>query len=130
MQLEEIFTELAKKTNDSKYAAEIEKKRLEKEPFDTIVKPIHPDTVNALRGWRPPVNEAYVLFEKKQYNLKGQGVGEWGGGLMVLSVEARPEQNQKIDEYTTFPKNFRLLHYGNFPKHWCILAAQNALVSF
>jgi hypothetical protein len=116
MQLEEIFTQIAKQTNDAKSAEAREAKRLEKEPFPTMVKPQHKDTINALKGWKPRPNEAYVLFEKKQFNLKGEGEGEWGGGLMTLYVEARPEQLSKIDEYTTFPKNFRLLHYGHFPK--------------
>jgi hypothetical protein len=117
MQVEELFTSLAKQAKDEKKAVEREERRLKLEPFKTNVAPMHEDTVNALKGWRPPADGgAYILFEKKQWNLTGEGSGEWGGGLMTLSVEARPEQTSKIDEYTTYPKNFRVLHWGNFPK--------------
>lgn len=92
-----------------------EELRLEQPPFQTMVptKDLHPDTVDALRGWRPP-RGAYVLFEKKQYNVVRDEPHRVGGGLFTLWLEERPEQWGKIPYYKD--KGFRVIHYGKFPK--------------
>lgn len=87
-----------------------EAKRLEQEPFKTMVEP-DAEVLNDLRGWKPPRGTAYVLYESRHYFLRQE---RWGKGLFTFNVEARPEQVEKHYYFTR--KGYKVLHYGNFPK--------------
>lgn len=75
---------------------------------------LKPETLIYLKGWRPP-RGAYVLFEKRQVHLLANATYRLGTGLMTLNLEARPEQESKLNYYV-FKKKFRIIDYGNFPK--------------
>lgn len=75
---------------------------------------LKPETLNYLKGWKRP-NYAYVLFETRKWHL-GKDMGLTPGtGLFTLNVEARPEQEQKLNFYV-LKKRFRIIDWGNFPK--------------
>jgi hypothetical protein len=80
--------------------------------FQTRVPPTSEETLKYLKGFRPP-NHAYILFEKQEFKIVGDGEYEYGTGLFTLNVEHRPEQQTKIDQYLR--KGFKVLHYDNFP---------------
>lgn len=75
---------------------------------------LKPETLNYLLGWKKP-NYAYVLFEKREIHLNRDMSYRLGTGLMTLNLEARPEQESKLNYYV-FKKRFRIIDYGNFPK--------------
>jgi len=80
--------------------------------FKTQVPPTRDETLTYLRGFRPP-STAYVLFEKQEIKVLGDGVRDFGTGLFTLNVEHRPEQITKVNQY--LGKGFKVLHYDNFP---------------
>lgn len=75
---------------------------------------LKPETLNYLKGWKKP-QHAYVLFEKREIHLGKDMNYRLGTGLMTLNLEARPEQESKLNYYV-FKKRFRIIDYGNFPK--------------
>lgn len=76
---------------------------------------VKPKTKELLKEWRPP-KHAYILFEKREFNLDHQHNYTPQTGLMTLNVEHRPEQESKLFYYTGPMKKFRVIGYGNFPK--------------
>jgi len=88
-----------------------EEARMKKEPFATMVEV--PDSVkDLLRGWRPPVETAYILFQSRVYNISTE---EWQDSTFTLNVDGRPEQTEKL-QYYCMVKGYKIIHYGNFPK--------------
>ena len=75
---------------------------------------LKPETLDYLKGWKRP-QHAYVLFEKREIHLGKDMNYRLGTGLMTLNLEARPEQESKLNYYV-FKKRFRIIDYGNFPK--------------
>lgn len=90
---------------------EKEKLRLQKEPFQTMV-PVSDSVKDLLRGWKPPVDTAYILFQSKCYEISKE---EWRDSTFTLNVDGRPEQYEKVTYYV-LNKGFKIIHYGNFPK--------------
>lgn len=89
---------------------EIERKK--REPFKTMAEVSHPDTLNALTGWREP-SYAYILFEMPALHNSGNGAFRAGAKICVLSVENRPEREHTF--YYYIRKGGRPIHYANFP---------------
>lgn len=87
-------------------------KRLSREPFQTKYPALEDQTVDALRGFKPPTH-AYVLFERWRIELVGEDAEPIKNfGLFVFNVEHRPEQAHKIEFFVR--KGYRILHWGNF----------------
>lgn len=80
--------------------------------FETRVKPTSEETYTYLKGFRAP-RHAYILFEKQEFKIVGDGEYSYGTGLFTLNVEHRPEQQTKLNQY--LGKGFKVLHYDNFP---------------
>jgi len=90
---------------------EREKARLAKPPFETMVS-VSDEVKNELRGWKPPKDRAYILFQSKNYEYSRE---RWYEALFTLDVDGRPEQASRVDYYV-MQKGYRIIHYGNFPK--------------
>ena len=88
--------------------------RLQKESFQTMAKVIEKETIDQLRGWKPPTH-AYILFEMPC--MYGVGAGEFRKGftLCTMNLENRPEQKERFYYHTR--KGARPIHFGNFPRH-------------
>jgi hypothetical protein len=91
-------------------AVKKEEVRVGREPFKTKVESTHSEVLADLRGWVQP-NKAYVLMEKREYDLVAR---VWRFGLFTLDVDGRPEQVEKIQYYQR-EKAAKILHYANFP---------------
>ena len=87
-------------------------KRMQGKPFETRVPPAHQQTRDQLKGYRPPLGKAYVLFEKWNIEIVGEAERVLTYSLFPLSVDDRPEQYGKIERFVR--KGYRLLHWGNF----------------
>jgi len=95
----------------AKTAEEREQSRLKKEPWKTKIEV--PETVaDLLRGWNPPKEMAYILFQTKNYEI---GAEEWRDGTFTLNVDGRPEQTEKV-AYYVMQKGYKIIDYGNFPR--------------
>lgn len=95
----------------AKTAEQKEEFRLTKDVFPTMV--AIPETVQTLlRGWKPPNEMAYILFQTKVYEI---GAEEWRDSTFTLNVDGRPEQLEKLNYYCLV-KGYKIIHYGNFPK--------------
>lgn len=93
---------------------EREQLRLQKEPFKTMIDPDMAETLDHLRGWIPPLKNAYVLWEAHVIHTRDEGVFERGTRLLTMDVEYQPEQFDQINHY--LGKGFKILHYANFPR--------------
>lgn len=91
-------------------AAEV--RRLQKPIYKTKYKPSNEQVENALRGWRPPMTSAYILFERWRIEIIGEGEKIVTYGTFVMDVEGRPEQISKVEFYVR--KGYRILDWGNF----------------
>lgn len=98
----------AKVTPEDREAA-----RLKKPAFETTVPPDHEETIDHLRGWIPPLRNAYILWEAHVIHTRDEGVFERGTRLLTMDVEYQPEQMDVIQYYLA--KGYKILHYGNFP---------------
>lgn len=87
-------------------------KRLQKPVHKTRYKPSNEQVENALKGWRPPLNYAYILFERWRIEIVAEGDKAITYGTFVMDVEGRPEQISKVEFYVR--KGFRILDWGNF----------------
>ena len=76
---------------------------------------VKPYTKKLLAEWKPP-KHAFVLFEKREFDLDHNYNHTQRTGLFTLNVEHRPEQQDKLFYYTGPMKKFRVIGYGNFPK--------------
>lgn len=85
--------------------------RLQKPVFKTMIEPLHQQTKDELKGWKPPKG-AYVLLEALKFNV---GTNEWYRSTAIVYVEGRPMQIDKINDRLS--KNCRILHFDNFPSH-------------
>lgn len=110
--LQQALAEAVGQETNAKVAADREAERLKKEPFKTMVKPTHEETVDALRGWVEP-RGAYVLFERKKYLIQQDTSIRVGWGIKTLWLEDRPEQSEKIRYYQS--KGYKIIHYAKFP---------------
>lgn len=91
-----------------------EEKRQQLQPFATMGKVLETETLDQLKGWRPP-NHAYILFEMPCNHAIGAGEFRRGFTLCTMNLENRPEQQERF--YYLTRKGARPLHYGNFPSH-------------
>ena len=87
--------------------------RMGKDPFETSVPPDSEETIDHLRGWIPPLRNAYILWEAHVIHTRDEGVFERGTRLLTMDVEYQPEQMDVIQYYLA--KGYKILHYGNFP---------------
>lgn len=112
MTMQQAATAGPTKAEMAAMAAEIERERLAKEPFKTMVAPDYPSTIDELRDWAPPPH-ACVVLEMKGRNVVARGRFVPATRLLVLNVEHRPEQKEKVSYYVQ--KGAKVLGYYNFP---------------
>jgi len=75
---------------------------------------VNEQTAKLLETQREP-NYAYIMFEKRGYNLKHPGDLIPAYNISIMNVEHRPEQATKLDYYV-MQKRYKVIAYGNFPK--------------
>lgn len=117
--IETLIKALANQSSDDGKAAEKEAKRLEKEPFKTLIDPFSPKTLDELKGWNPPGGisgeDAYILFEKKMIEKGDRAPDTIVYSLHVMLVGSRPEQFEKV-RYNVKVKGMKIIHWDRFPK--------------
>lgn len=76
--------------------------------------PVNEQTAKLLEKQREP-NHAYIMFEKRGFDLRPPGDLIPSFNISVINVEHRPEQATKLDYYV-MQKRYKVIAYGNFPK--------------
>jgi hypothetical protein len=86
--------------------------RMRQKPFETTIPALHQQTRDMLRGYKPPLGRAYILFERWNIQIVGEAERLLTYSLWPFSVDDRPEQFTKIEHFVR--KGYRILHWGNF----------------
>ena len=89
-----------------------DRKRMEGQPFKTRIPALHAGTRAMLRGYKPPLGRAYILFEKWNMQILGEAERVLTWSLWPFPIDDRPDQFTKIEHFVR--KGYRLLHWGNF----------------
>lgn len=89
-----------------------DQKRMREKPFETTIPALHQQTKDMLRGYKPPLGRAYILFERWNIQVVGEAERVLTYSLWPFSVDDRPEQFTKIEHFVR--KGYRILHWGNF----------------
>lgn len=114
--VENLASAIVKQDKAASRDSEREKERLALKPFETKFQVYHKDTINELKGWRPPSgDDAYILFEKKFIERGDTDTNKIKYTLHIMKVGSRPDQIEKL-RYNVTVKGMRILHYDRFPK--------------
>ncbi|TXH49866.1 MAG: hypothetical protein E6Q97_21440 [Desulfurellales bacterium] len=114
--VENLASAIVKQDKAASRDSDREKERLALKPFETKFQVYHKDTINELKGWRPPSgDDAYILFEKKFIERGDTDTNQIKYTLHIMKVGSRPDQLEKL-RYNVDVKGMRILHYDRFPK--------------